>query len=166
MESVEHSGITSQTMAQTQTITLSPLTSIPNKMKWTNTCQEHAKNAAEKAFNDMFIEHSMAVPTDLILSKITEQFCQTFKARLKELAETKISDREVRHPSLLKTTSVALCDKGGNDNVEKLAKDNSPGFTLDCGTSNALSLASSTANAANAVTSTGKSPNVYTEMLK
>ena len=71
------------------------------QLKWRDVCEENAKAVAERLFTNLFIEYTITIPPDLTLSNIIEQFYQTLREKLKDLIQNKISDWEIRYPSLL-----------------------------------------------------------------
>ena len=80
-------------------------------------------------FHKLFTESCTIIPGEVTLSNIIEQFCQTFKVRLKDLIETKLLDWETKYPSLLKVTCSSLSDKSDDmilkDGSTKSVKGNS-----------------------------------------
>ena len=87
-------------------------------IKWKDVCEENAKLVAEKLFASLFVDHSISIPPDLTLSIIIQQFYQILREKLKELVQNKISDWEIRYPSLLLTASRSLCIKNEDDSIK------------------------------------------------
>ena len=133
-----------QAISQVESITSS--TSLGNKMKWKDVCEENAKVVAEKLFASLFIEHSVAIPPDLTLSIIIEQFYQILREKLKQLIQNKISDWEIRYPSLLLATSEKPVREADNKVEQNLTDPLPPEFTSDGGATNQLYLASGISN--------------------
>ena len=145
------------TMAQAEciTTTASP-TTLSNKGKWKDVCEENAKVVAEKMFTSLFIDHSITIPPDLTLSIIIEQFYQILRDKLKELIQNKISDWEMKYPSLLLATSVFLSNKEENEMAKVL-----PGLASNNSNSNQIFLTSAISNDTENNSSAG---NIYTKM--
>ena len=141
-------------MAQAEciTTTASP-TALSNKGKWKDVCEENAKVVAEKMFTSLFIDHSITIPPDLTLSIIIEQFYQILRDKLKELIQNKISDWEIKFPSLLLATSVSLSNT--EENKKALSGLVSSNFT-----SNQIYLTAAHPNDTENVSSAG---NIYTK---
>ena len=102
MEPEEQTKMENQASAQAENgTTLSAPCFQSAQLKWRDVCEENAKAVAEKLFNNLFIEYTITIPPDLTLSNIIEQFYQTLREKLKDLIQNKISDWEIRYPSLL-----------------------------------------------------------------
>ena len=128
MASNDLSKTTSQVISQTDIgQSASSLPSLQTNIKWKYVCEENAKLVAEKLFNSLFIDHSISIPPDLTLSIIIEQFYQILRDKLKELVQHKISDWEIRYPSLLLAASGTLSIKNENE-ANKDSNSSSLGF--------------------------------------
>ena len=132
-------------MSQLEGIKLAVSSPGSTKLKWRDVCEENAKLVAERLFTNLFIEHTITIPPDLTLSSIIEQFYQVLREKLKELIQNKISDWEIRYPSLLLTTSKLLNDQD-KDKIEKHLSDSLPAVTLTHNSSKQSFLASVTNN--------------------
>ena len=140
--------------AECKTTSASP-TALSNKGKWKDVCEENAKVVAEKMFTSLFIDHSITIPPDLTLSIIIEQFYQILRDKLKELIQNKISDWEIKFPSLLLATSVSLSNTEENAIPKAL-----PGLVSSNCTSNQIYLTAAHPNDADNISSAG---NTYTK---
>ena len=102
MEPQEQTKMENQASAQVENgTTLSAPCFQTAQLKWRDVCEENAKAVAERLFTNLFIEYTITIPPDLTLSNIIEQFYQTLREKLKDLIQNKISDWEIRYPSLL-----------------------------------------------------------------
>ena len=102
MEPEEQTKMENQASAQVENgTTLSAPCFQTAQLKWRDVCEENAKAVAERLFTNLFIEYTITIPPDLTLSNIIEQFYQTLREKLKDLIQNKISDWEIRYPSLL-----------------------------------------------------------------
>ena len=102
MEPEEQTKMENQASAQVENgATLSAPCFQTAQLKWRDVCEENAKAVAERLFTNLFIEYTITIPPDLTLSNIIEQFYQTLREKLKDLIQNKISDWEIRYPSLL-----------------------------------------------------------------
>ena len=145
MASSDQSKSTTQVISPTDIVQpTSSLSSLQTNIKWKDVCEENAKSVAEKLFNSLFIDHSISIPPDLTLSIIIEQFYQILRDKLKELVQNKISDWEIRYPSLLLASSGTLSIKNENE-AKKDLNSSSLGFSSNLCTTNQLYLASGTA---------------------
>ena len=157
MASNERSKATTQSLSQADVIQPSPTSQSNSKSdaKWKDVCEENAKLVAEKLFASLFIDHSISIPPDLTLSIIIEQFYQILRDKLKELVQNKISDWEIRYPSLLLAASGSLTIR--NDDGVK-TDSNAPGLALSstlC-TTNQLYLVPNNTNAVTTSNAEGK----------
>ena len=157
MASNEQSKATTQSLSQADVVQPSPTSQSNSKsnIKWKDVCEENAKLVAEKLFASLFIDHSISIPPDLTLSIIIEQFYQILRDKLKELVQNKISDWEIRYPSLLLAASGSLTIRNDDDNK---IDSNAPGLALSstlC-TTNQLYLVPNNTNALTTSNSEGK----------
>ena len=157
MASNEQSKATTQSLSQADVVQPSPTSQSNSKsnVKWKDVCEENAKLVAEKLFASLFIDHSLSIPPDLTLSIIIEQFYQILRDKLKDLVQNKISDWEIRYPSLLLAASGSLSIR----NEDGIIKDsNASGLALSstlC-TTNQLYLVPNNTNAVTTSNSEGK----------
>ena len=110
---------------------------------------------AEKLFASLFVDHSISIPPDLTLSIIIQQFYQILREKLKELVQNKISDWEIRYPSLLLTASRSLCIKNEDDTI-KVSSNSDLEFSTNLSTNNQLYLLPGSANNASATNLEGR----------
>ena len=157
MTTAEQQKYSTPAMAHAECITTASPTTVSNKGKWKDVCEENAKVVAEKMFTSLFIDHSITIPPDLTLSIIIEQFYQILRDKLKELIQNKISDWEMKFPSLLLAASVSLSNKEENEITKVL-----PGFDLNNCTSNQIYLTSAIPNDTE---NTSLAGNNYTKLL-
>ena len=124
-------------------------------IKWKDVCEENAKLVAEKLFASLFVDHSISIPPDLTLSIIIQQFYQILREKLKELIQNKISDWEIRYPSLLLTASRSLCIKNEDDTI-KVSSNSDLEFSTNLSTTNQSYLVPGNTNNTSAMNLEGK----------
>ena len=141
MASNEQSKATCQVVSPADIVQPSTSTqpSSQANIKWKDVCEENAKLVAEKLFTGLFVDHSISIPPDLTLSIIIEQFYQILRDKLKELVQNKISDWEIRYPSLLLTASGSLSIKN-EDGSQQISNNSDLRFSSTLCTTNQLYL--------------------------
>ena len=157
MASNEQSKAKTQSLSQADVVQPSPTSQSNSKsnVKWKDICEENAKLVAEKLFASLFIDHSISIPPDLTLSIIIEQFYQILRDKLKELVQNKISDWEIRYPSLLLAASGSLTIQN-EDGIIKDSNISSLALSSNLCTTNQLYLVSNNTNAVTTSNSEGK----------